>query len=142
MIGVVVVSHSVLAQGILETCDMVLGNHKNCVAVCLKEGVEAFAKQLYDTLNAMYETYEEVLVIADLKGGTPYNQSLQYKLEKGKTTMEIVCGFSLPMMAQLLVTLPYANDVRTLSEQLVEIAKNSIERYVDMEMTQEDDMFE
>lgn len=140
MIGVMVVSHSDMAKGTLNTCDMVLGNHDNCRCICLHDGLESFAKQLYKELDEMMEMYDEVIVISDLKGGTPYNQSLKYKFEKGKERIELLCGFNLPMFAELLTSLPYAQNAQMISEQIVNVAKESIERYQDMEVNNDDDM--
>lgn len=142
MIGVMVVSHSDMAKGTLNTCDMVLGNHDNCKCVCLLDGVESFTSQLYAELDEMLEMYDEVIVISDLKGGTPYNQSLKYKFEKGKDRMEILCGFNLPMFAELFTSLPYALDAKSISEQIVNVAKESIERYQDVELNNDDTMFD
>lgn len=142
MIGVLVVSHGEMAKGTMNTCDMVLGNHNNCDFVSLTEGVESFANNLYSKLNEMMEKYEEIIIISDLKGGTPYNQSLKYKLEIGKDKVQLLCGFNLPMFAELLTMLPYADSAVTLAKQIVNTAKDSIEIYEEVELSSDDDMFD
>lgn len=143
MIGVLVVSHSSFARGLLETGDMVLGNHNNCFCLGLTDtGVFEFEQLVKTKLDSMFESYDEVLVLCDLKGGTPYNQVFKYKLENSKENMVIVTGFNLPMFAELVVSLPYVEHASELANKIISIAKEAIERDNNGNETEEnDDLF-
>lgn len=141
MIGVMVISHGGMAKGAIETCDMVLGNHKCCEYLCLRDGVEHFRSELIAALDRMMEEYSQIIVVTDLHGGTPYNQALDYKLRKGMDKMQLICGFNFPMLVELMTSLAYAEDAKTLAEHIVQTAKESIELYEEREIENDDDMF-
>ena len=142
MIGVILTSHSEMALGATKSCDMVIGNHDKCEYVCLCDGVDSFAKELHAKADEMLAKYDEVIFICDLKGGTPYNQSLNYKLTKGKDKVQIVCGFNLPMLAELFISLPFAESAQDLAETIANTGKSSIEVYKDEAIEDDDDMFD
>lgn len=125
MIGAIIVSHNLFADGILTSCDMIFGNHHDCQSVCLTEGVDTFSKQLNDKLDQMFHNYSFVFAFADLKGGTPYNQLLRYQLEHQKDNMMIVPGVNLPMIIELLGRMDSDNPIKLIHE-LIEIGKDNI----------------
>lgn len=142
MIGVLVVSHNTFSKALLETGDMILGNHNNCYSLGLTDkGVYEFGQAVQAQLDSMFKIYDEILVLCDLKGGTPYNEVLKYKLKNGKQNMVIITGFNLPMFAELIVLLPDADHVNGLAKNILEASKSSIEIDNDEEV-ENDDMFD
>lgn len=125
LLGVVVVSHNLFAQGILSSCDMVFGGHKNCTSICLVEGVDAFSKELNSTLNDMFKKYNYVMAFADIKNGTPFNQLLKYKLEHQKENMSIVAGVNLPIMLEMLSQID-TNNPQGLAAYLIDQGRLAI----------------
>ena len=141
MIGVLIVSHGMFAESLLSSGDVILGNHNNCFSVCLTdEGIFSFSKAVESKLDFMFQNYDQVLVLSDLKGGTPYNQALKYKLEKNKEKMVIATGFNMPMFAELVVLLPDATNIFDLANKVIEVAKESIE-IDNLENEVDDDIF-
>lgn len=125
MLGGIVVSHGLFAQGILSSCDMIFGNHEGVKGVCLKEGVSSFEEELNGTLDNMFAQYDSIVVFADLKGGTPYNQVLKYKLEKDKKDMKIIVGVNLPMLIEFLSVLN-TSKAEQVAPELTSIGRKSI----------------
>lgn len=138
MIGVLVTSHHTLAESILGTCDMVIGNHNDCYSVCLDSDILSFKEKMSEVLGIMQEKYEEIIILSDLKGGTPYNQSLNYKLGSGEKKVHLISGFNFPMLVELVVTLPQANDATELLEKIKETGVQGIEIYQDDEVEEMD----
>lgn len=126
MRGILVSSHSIQAEAVIKGCEMILGNTKNCYSICLLEGVDEFSKSIYRKLDEMFEMYDEVIAVADLRGGTPFNQLLRYKLEKQKSNMIIISGFNCPLMIELIMSLEEAIDVKDLVKNAIGISQNSI----------------
>lgn len=137
MVGVVVVGHNHFAEGLLSACDMIIGHHNHCKCVCLTEGVEAFSNELYGTLDEMSGAYDGVIVLADAKGGTPFNQSLRYKLEKAKDNMYIISGANLPLLMELVLRLEGGEDVGTLAAEVAAAGRESV--LLEKVETEEDD---
>ena len=126
MVGVVVTGHNLIADGLVSACDMIIGHHNHCKTVCLTDGVDSFSKKLYETLDEMFNEYEAVIVVSDVKGGTPFNQSLRYKLEKAKSNMQIISGMNLPLFMELVMQLEFADDAEQLAKSVVETGAQSV----------------
>lgn len=124
--AVVVIGHGQIAAGFLSACDMILGNHGHCVSVCLTEGVEAFSNELYGVLDEAFETYDSVIVMADIKGGTPFNQALKYKLEKKKENMYIVTGTNLPILMELILRTEGTADTEKVIRETIASGQTSL----------------
>lgn len=120
MIGVAVVGHNQIADGLLFACDFIIGHHRHCRSVCLTEGVSAFKEQLYETLDAMSQEYDELIVLTDIKGGTPFNLAFQYKLEKANDAMVLVTGVNLPIVMELVMGLESGRPAKDLTKEAVE----------------------
>lgn len=99
MIGVLVLSHGNFCEQLIKSTIMIAGPLKNTKAVALQEGEspDAFGERVKEAV-AELDSGEGVLVLADLFGGTPFNQigSLSHELH-----VEIVTGMNLPMLLQV-----------------------------------------
>jgi PTS system mannose-specific IIA component len=99
MIGIVIVTHSALADEFLLATQQIVG------AV---EGIEPISIDPSDPLEEVEKRIKKgikkvdmgrgVLILTDMFGGTPSNISLSFQ-EKGK--VEIVTGVNLPMLIKL-----------------------------------------
>jgi PTS system mannose-specific IIA component len=99
MIGVVIVTHSALADEFLMATQQIVG------AV---EGIEPISIDPSDPLEEVEARIKKgikkvdmgrgVLILTDMFGGTPSNISLSFQ-QKGK--VEIVTGINLPMLIKL-----------------------------------------
>ena len=122
MNGIVVVGHNHFAEGVVSAGEMILGPQEHVKYVCLTEGVDAFGK------------YDSVVVLADAKGGTPFNQSLRYKLENAKDNMYIVAGVNLPLLMELALRLG-EDDIEKVLDDVIATGQSSIE----LENVEDDD---
>lgn len=104
MIEIILVSHGNLATGILDSSKMIYGDLENvsCITLSNDGGMEYFNEELAAFLDEL-EVGTDVLIMADLKSGTPFNVSLVNALErKEKLAIEIVSGLNLPMLIESL----------------------------------------
>jgi PTS system mannose-specific IIA component len=111
MIGVVIVTHSALADEFLMATQQIVG------AV---EGIEPISIDPSDPLEEVEARIKKgikkvdmgkgVLILTDMFGGTPSNISLSFQ-KKGK--VEIVTGINLPMLIKLSTPL---REEKTLDE--------------------------
>lgn len=97
MKGLIVASHSNLAQELLHACEMIIGpvSHARSVGICREQGVEAIRESLAAAVREVGVDGEGVLIMTDMFGGTPANISLSF-LEPGK--VEVLTGVNLPMV--------------------------------------------
>src|SRR5512141_3223668 len=91
LIGVVAISHCMLAEEMLKVAEMIVGPLQNCKAMCFKpdQDVDEMVKLLKDSIKEV-DQGKGVLILTDLFGGTPANISLSF-LGPG---VEVVCGMN------------------------------------------------
>jgi len=108
-VGVVVVTHGVLATELLNAAETIVGDLPRFAAVSIGWhddvglATEAMARAI-----ARVDTGHGVLLLTDMFGGTPSNLAMTF-LEPGK--IDVITGVNLPM----LIKLARARDEQDLS---------------------------
>lgn len=126
MIGVVIVTHSHMAQELCRAAEMILGPLAALRAVNIEPetSVNEAKGAVFDAVAAVGSDGDGVLILTDLFGGTPTNISAEL-LEEGR--VEILAGVNLPMLikcAGMRTTL----DLSELSLLLKEYGRSAIIR--------------
>lgn len=100
MIGVVVCTHGDLADALLDTTRMIVGEFPQAAAVAVRRGdsIEHVLERLR-TAIAEVDSGGGVLILCDMFGGTPSNLSLSFLSQ-----VEVVTGVNLPMLLKLFTT--------------------------------------
>lgn len=103
MIGIVVVTHGSLAEGLLDAMRMITGEQDQVAAIALREEDEV--EGLMERIAAAVEqtdSGEGVLIFVDLFGASPFNASARLALAD-KHSIQVITGASLPMLVELAV---------------------------------------
>lgn len=97
MFGIIVVGHGDFPQGLVNGAEMILGEQENLVAVPLlpTDSPESYLDKLLNVTNS----YDNMIMLADLKGGTPQNLSSFVVKERD---CSIVTGVNLPMLLEII----------------------------------------
>ncbi len=114
MIGIVLVSHSSLAEGLKGAAEMIVGPQERLLVVGMEPGADPI--NLRQRIELAVETLgppEEVLVLIDILGGSPANASANL----ANNSIPVICGVNLPMLLELLTQRENATQ-----EELVDIA--------------------
>ena len=100
MVGIILASHGEFANGIMQSGKMIFGEQENVKAVTLmpSEGPEDLRAKMKDAI-ASFDNQDEVLILVDLWGGTPFNQA-NFLFEEHKDKWAIVAGMNLPMLIE------------------------------------------
>ncbi|WP_195853113.1 PTS sugar transporter subunit IIA [Aerococcus sanguinicola] len=118
-------THGNFAEGILQSYEMIAGDTSNISTVLLNElGIEDFQTRLHQTLDQLLAT-DEVLILVDLPGGTPYNESLAYQLEHPKG-LGVISGLNLPMLIEVGMGLSNSS-LDDLKQTALEFGQNGIQ---------------
>ena len=104
MFGIIVGTHGEFANGILESCKMILGENlvnQGVRAVTLKqgEGTESVIAK-YNAAIKELGNPKRVLFMNDLRGGTPYNAASIIAV--AEENYGIVSGVNLPMLVAMI----------------------------------------
>jgi PTS system mannose-specific IIA component len=99
MIGVVVVTHGLLATELLNAAETIVGDlpHFAAVSIGWHDDVEEARTEIVETI-ARLGADQGVIVLTDMFGGTPSNLAITL-VEEGK--VEVVTGVNLPMIVKL-----------------------------------------
>ena len=117
MVGIVIASHGELAPGIKQAGSMVFGDQPNVGAVSLMPsmGPDDIRAKIEECISS-FDDQDQVLILADLWGGTPFNQASAV-LDGHEDSWAIVTGLNLPMLIEA-----YASRMSCESAQEVAIA--------------------
>lgn len=100
-IGIIIASHGKFAEGIHQSGSMIFGEQEKVQVVTFmpSEGPD----DLYEHFNnaiGQFDADDEILVLADLWSGSPFNQASRIQGEKPDRKMAIITGLNLPMLIQ------------------------------------------
>lgn len=128
MVGIILVSHGMYAEALIKSVEMVSGKREKMESVCLAKGesIENLEKRIKASIKKL--EVEEILIMVDLLGGTPYNAS---SIELENPNINVITGINMPMILEIL---PYRNEgLSKISKIATEGGKNGIinvkERY-------------
>lgn len=124
-INLILTSHATLAQGALEAYAMLAGTSERMCSVGLTAaGIDDFRARLAATVEAKL-TDGPVLILADLVGGTPYNESYALMLAH-PNEVRVVAGLNLPMLLTVGFELADATDLDALATLAVEVGAQGV----------------
>lgn len=124
MIGIVLVSHGPLAEGLKGAAEMIVGSQERFQTIGMDPAADL------DRLRAQIEAAAaevsagnaaEVLVLVDLLGGSPANASA-YLASSGTP---VICGVNLPMLLEVLTARQWAG-IQELTEIALQAAKDGV----------------
>lgn len=100
MVGIVIATHGEFAPGIKQSIGMVFGDQPNMTACSLMPsmGPDDIRAKIEEAI-ASFDDPDQVLILADLWGGTPFNQSSAV-LDGHEDTWAVVTGLNLPMLVE------------------------------------------
>ncbi|WP_313152762.1 PTS fructose transporter subunit IIA [Lacrimispora sp.] len=100
MVGFLITGHGNFASGIISAVELVAGRTNRLVGVDFLEScsTDDLEGKLLDALEELQKDYEEILILSDLTGGSPYNQSVMIKMENPQLNIEVISGSNFPMV--------------------------------------------
>lgn len=122
MLGILLVSHGDMAKGLLSSAKMFFGDdipHIDTLSLYLDTPVEEFKEKLNEKVSELNDG-DGVLILADLFGGTPYNQSIS--LASGN--IHVISGANLAVLVEVLGLRLGSDNINY--DELVEAGKSGI----------------
>ncbi len=127
---VVLVSHGTFAPGLHSVLKMLAGGDRADILSASMEdgmGADAFVKRFEETI-APVKAEDEILVLADIIGGSPLTNALDVLSQKGLLEKTVAFGgMNLPM-ALTASMMKDALDGDSLAETLLQESKNGIQK--------------
>ncbi|MBX4260653.1 mannose/fructose/sorbose PTS transporter subunit IIA [Clostridium estertheticum] len=126
MVGIILASHGEFAKGILQSGAMIFGEQENVQAVTLmpSEGPDDLKAKMKDAI-ASFDNQDQVLILVDLWGGTPFNQANSL-FEEHKDKWAIVAGMNLPMVIEAYSSRSSMESAQEIATFILNSAKEGI----------------
>lgn len=119
MVGVAIISHGALCEGMVNSVSMVAGDMEQTEVISLKPGQspENYQENLKSALEAL-DTGMGVLVLVDLLGGTPFNTI-------GSLSSDYKVGIVTGMNMAAVISVALQREENTTLRELMELAEKS-----------------
>ena len=120
MFDILLVSHGKFAEGLLDSCQMLVGELSGVEAIEFSKtmGVDELTETIQEYLN---KQDKEILAFTDLKGGTPFN--VISILTKSNDSVKVVYGMNLPTVVESISL----KNTMSLSDIVVHLRDNAID---------------
>lgn len=130
MIGVIIATHGKMADGLLDSIELIVGKQKNCITLCLRHGddIELFRQSIKDAIIKLSEG-DGVIIFADLFAASPYNQAARIYPELKEYPYRLVTGVNLPMLIETMSKRMVGDDLETIVTSILETGKDGIKEF-------------
>lgn len=120
MTSVIVTGHGHFPTGLLSAVSLVAGKPDSTVGVDFEEGMSSddLRRKLEQAIAELEG--DEILILADLVGGTPFNMATAIKLERSDKHIQVIAGANMPALVEAI----FSRGMYTM-DQLVASALNA-----------------
>ena len=100
MTGIIITGHGHFPTGLLSAVSLVAGKPEKVEAVDFTEGMSQ--AELREELEAAVNRLEseEILILADLVGGTPFNTAASLRTDRQDKSIKVVAGVNMPALVE------------------------------------------
>lgn len=125
MVGILVASHGQMAEGMLDSLGLLIGEKEGLDAICLKasDSADVFQKNMEEKVNKL-DSGDGVLIFTDILGGTPGNRALAIAAANDK--VEVIAGVNLPVLLNVAISNDTFGSAKEAVDAANEIAEGSI----------------
>ena len=140
--NIVVASHGKLCEGLVDALHMMVAEPAPIVAVGLDEhGIDNFRERLVAAVEASL-AQGKTLIMSDLIGGTPYNESYTLLLQHPED-LRVVAGANFPMLVEVGIAAADSDDLDEVVGIALEAGRGGVvaAELPEDEPLDEDDLF-
>lgn len=122
MIGIIVMTHGNLGRELINSSELIAGKTENVTSLSLarEDNIDMLSEKFLDVLK-QYETCDDILVFADLLGGSPCNVASAHL--RNKHTYQVITGANLPMLLEAIMSRDFCS-IEELVEKCLIAAKD------------------
>ena len=134
MVGILITGHGNFPSGVLSAVNLVAGNPGNVYAVDFVEGMGA--EELKEKMSSVINGIEasEILVLADLAGGTPFRTAVELKMVMTDKTIRVIAGANMPALMEAALSA----EVMDLADLASDVVQTAAEGIVDWDAQSDD----
>ncbi len=125
MIGILLMSHGKMAEGMLDSCKLFFGDDVEKIkALCLnpEDDPEQFDNRIKEAIKEL-DDGSGIIAMCDLLGGTPSNRSIYCLSDR----FQVITGMNFTMLLELLGRRLNVEDINEIDlTELMETGKSGI----------------
>lgn len=127
MLGLVISGHGHFAKGLLHASQMIAGELDHVKSVLFEDGASLveYQETLKSRIQAAHDQYGGVIVLTDLKGGTPFNTAMMASAHL--SNVAVLSGTNLPMIIEGGLLSQFSDGAQELGQQLVTIGREGLD---------------
>jgi PTS system N-acetylgalactosamine-specific IIA component len=131
MIGFLVTGHGNFATGLLSSVGLVAGVQEHLMGVDFLESysTDDLKEKLLDAIEVLGKDCDEIMILTDLKGGSPFNVSVTIKMEQPEKSIEVLCGTNFPMILSGVFEREGAK-AKDLINSMIQDGQSGMDRFV------------
>lgn len=125
--GVIISTHGLTSIELLKSAEMIVGNQTDVETVTFKEGEGIDdLKEKYNKAIQNLQNNNELIILADLWGGSPFNVAVNLKFE-------VVTGVNIPMLIELFMNRDHM-EMDELIKTIMNTSKESIMKHSELKI--------
>lgn len=130
MVSILIIGHGNFATGALSATRLVAGAPENVYALDFPEGMSP--EELKEKMQALLAGMDtrEILVMADLAGGTPFRTAVELKMVLSEKMIRVVAGANMPALMEAA----FSSDSMGLTELAADVVQTGVEGFVDWDV--------
>lgn len=132
MAGILLVTHGTMAEGIMDSLRLIMGEQTECDTLSLKHGdsIEEFAESIQKSIVDL-DNGEGVLVLVDLFSASPYNQAAISFNKLKNHKYRLISGVNLPMVIEAFNQRMIGSDLETMYTAAMNAGKEGIKEFLE-----------
>lgn len=131
MVGVLILTHGKLADGLKNSVEMIMGQNESFNTLGLYEGDDftEFKEKVLEQICEL-DSGEGVIVLVDLFGASPYNSVMfnYQEIKRREKNIRLITGVNLPMVIESLNARNYTS-IDKLYEEVMQMGINNIKGF-------------
>jgi len=127
MIGILIVCHGDLAEGLLNSMSLIIGEQEKIEAIGLYEGdsIDKLPERVEQKIGKL-KSQEGVLIFVDIIGASPFNVCARVIHETPDQKLALLTGVNLPMLLEGAMKRENDLSLEELTQEIKEIGKDQI----------------
>ncbi len=128
MIGIIVVGHGEFAKGLTSAVELIAGKQDAYITLDFTSDItpESLKSNISDAIETLKEN-DGILVFTDLKGGTPFKESVEISLQYDN--VKVLTGTNIAMLLEAALMRSSVTDVESFTKSLVETGSGQVDYF-------------
>ncbi|GJM58352.1 PTS fructose transporter subunit IIA [uncultured Dubosiella sp.] len=126
MIGIIITGHGRFASGMKSALEVIAGECENVKTVDFEQGcsVQHFEEKMRETIERQHAVFGQVIICADLVGGTPFKSSVLLTLKN--SNVQVAGGTNLGLLLEVQAGAKTGSDAQHVLQNALEMCAGSM----------------